>query len=118
MINFLESITGYSKLRRKNLRQLNGVHNASGKYLNYKEATPVRLQTENKPKLPDSVRRELRAQYYGSKMDRANLSKSKRFILSGKIQHPQQMPNEEIKQLVNYFFVQIHISSSTQNQAL
>ena len=72
---------------------------------------------QNKPKLLDQVRINLRTNHYSPKTENSYIGWMKRFILFNNKQHPEKMGAEEIKQFINYLAVEKHVSSSTQNQA-
>lgn len=75
-------------------------------------------ENQNKPKLLDSVKINLRANHYSQKTEESYVNWIKKFILFNNKQHPEKMGAEEIKQFLNYLAIEKHVSSSTQNQAL
>ncbi|MDI6804049.1 MAG: integron integrase [Bacteroidota bacterium] len=75
-------------------------------------------EIQNKPKLLDSVKINLRTNHYSQKTEESYVNWIKRFILFNNKQHPEKMGAEEIKQFLNYLAIEKHVSSSTQNQAL
>lgn len=77
-----------------------------------------RVQGENKPKLLDLVRTELRVNHYSPKTEESYTSWIKQFIIFNNKTHPDKLGGEEIKNFLNYLAVSRHVSASTQNQAL
>ncbi len=71
-----------------------------------------------KPKLLDQVRNDLRVNHYSRKTAETYISWIKRYILFHNKRHPKEMGKEEIQNFVNYFAIEKHVASSTQNQAL
>ena len=74
--------------------------------------------TENRPKLLELIRTEMRTKHYSRKTEEAYSGWIKRFILFHNKHHPNEMGAEEIKAYIKYLAVQQQVSSSTQNQAL
>ena len=74
--------------------------------------------TENRPKLLELIRTEMRTKHYSRKTEEAYSGWIKRFILFHNKRHPNEMGAEEIKAYIKYLAVQQQVSSSTQNQAL
>ncbi|MEW5843823.1 MAG: integron integrase [Bacteroidota bacterium] len=77
-----------------------------------------RIRGENKPKLLDLVRTELRVNHYSRKTEESYTSWIKQFIIFNNKTHPDKLGAEEIKNFLNYLAIERHVSSSTQNQAL
>ncbi len=70
-----------------------------------------------KPKLLDQVRDELRVRHYSLRTEKSYTSWIKRFILFHNKRHPNEMGADEIRAYINHLAVKEHVSSSTQNQA-
>ncbi|MCL4551381.1 MAG: phage integrase N-terminal SAM-like domain-containing protein [Bacteroidetes bacterium] len=77
-----------------------------------------RVRGENKPKLLDLVRTELRVNHYSHKTEESYTSWIKQFIIFNNKTHPEKLGKEEIQKFINYLAIERHVSSSTQNQAL
>jgi len=64
------------------------------------------------------VRQALRAAHYSRRTEEAYVGWVKRFILYHGKRHPSEMGKEEVTEYLSYLATQLHVSSSTQNQAL
>lgn len=74
--------------------------------------------SNNKPKLLEQVRLEMRAAHYSRSTEDSYISWIRRFILFHNKRHPKEMGAEEIRAFINALANTHHVSSSTQNQAL
>ncbi len=92
----------------------------SSAYINlkHKGTLPAQDIKENKPKLLDRVRIDLRTRHYSKKTEESYISWIRQYIIFNNKTHPEKMGEEEIKKFINYLAVERHVSASTQNQAL
>jgi len=120
--NFLEHVTVNSKSANgganRNLSDLYRAQNAAGINLKYNKTSPTEIKKENKPKLLDEVRIEMRTKHYSRKTEESYVSWIKQFIIFNNKTHPENMGKDEIKNFLNYLAVERHVSAATQNQAL
>jgi len=72
----------------------------------------------NKPKLLDQLRKTLRLKHYSLKTEKSYVNWVRRFILFHNKQHPQEMGTADVQAFLNFLAVELHVSASTQNQAL
>ena len=79
-------------------------------------ALPVRAS--EKPKLLDQVRQTIRTRHYSPKTEESYVHWIKRFIFFHDKRHPTQMGAKEIAQFLSSLANELHVSASTQNQAL
>ena len=70
------------------------------------------------PKLLDQTRTILRRQHYSIRTEEAYIHWIIRFIHFHRMRHPQEMDTPEIESFLNHLAVDLHVSASTQNQAL
>jgi len=68
--------------------------------------------------LIDQMRAALRARHYSVRTEKAYCLWVRRFIQFNRMRHPSQMGGPEINRYVTYLAVKLHVSASTQNQAL
>ena len=66
----------------------------------------------------DQLRETLRLKHYSLKTEKSYVNWVRRFILFHNKRHPQEMGTIEIQAFLNYLAVKLHVSASTQNQAL
>ncbi len=71
-----------------------------------------------KPKLLDQVRTNLRVKHYSQKTEEAYISWIKQFIFFNNKTHPEKLGKAEIQKFLNYLTTERHVSASTQSQAL
>jgi integron integrase len=71
-----------------------------------------------KPKLLDQVRQAIRARHYSDKTEKAYVHWIKRYIFFHNKRHPAEMSEKEIAQFLSSLASELHVSASTQNQAL
>ncbi len=69
-------------------------------------------------KLLDQVRITLRTNHYSLKTEESYIAWIKKFILFNDKRHPNELGEGEIKKYLGHLAVKLHVSSSTQNQAL
>jgi integron integrase len=74
--------------------------------------------TVQKPKLLDQVREAIRMRHYSPKTEESYAHWTKRFILFHNKRHPAEMGEKEIAQFLSSLASELHVSASTQNQAL
>lgn len=85
--------------------------------LNFKASVQT-LPTTPKPKLLDQVREAIRMRHYSPKTEESYVHWIKRFIFFHNKRHPAEMGEKEIAQFLSSLASQLHVSASTQNQAL
>lgn len=73
---------------------------------------------EAAPKLLHLVRDKLRAKHYSYRTERQYLSWLRRLILFHDKKHPNEMSASDIERFLTHLAVDLHVSASTQNQAL
>jgi integron integrase len=78
------------------------------------EKTPAAQQ----PKLLDQVRLAIRARHYSPKTEESYVHWIKRFIFFHNKRHPAKMGEKEIARFLSSLASELHVSASTQNQAL
>jgi integron integrase len=71
-----------------------------------------------KPKLLDQVREAIRTRHYSPKTEESYVHWIKRFIFFHHKRHPAEMSEKEIAQFLSSLASELHVSVSTQNQAL
>ena len=74
--------------------------------------------TAQKPKLLEQVRHAIRIRHYSPKTEESYVHWIKRFILFHNKRHPAEMGEKEIAQFLSSLASELHVSPSTQNQAL
>jgi hypothetical protein len=74
--------------------------------------------TTQKPKLLDQVRHAIRIRHYSPKTEQSYVHWIKRFICFHNKRHPAEMSEKEIAQFLSSLASELHVSASTQNQAL
>ena len=85
--------------------------------LNLKNGMPA-PSTAPKPKLLDQVREAIRTRHYSAKTEESYTHWIKRFIFFHNKRHPAEMGEKEIAQFLSSLASELHVSASTQNQAL
>jgi hypothetical protein len=85
--------------------------------LNFK-ADRQSLSAVPKPKLLDQVRQAIRMRHYSPKTEDSYVHWIKRFIFFHDKRHPVEMGEKEIAQFLSSLASELHVSASTQNQAL
>lgn len=73
---------------------------------------------DNKPRLLDQVRGQIRLRHYSIRTEAVYLDWIRRFIRFHKYRHPQDMGASEAKAFLSDLAVRRDVSASTQNQAL
>lgn len=73
---------------------------------------------DDKPKLLDQVREQIRLRHYSIRTEAVYLEWVKRFIRFHKYRHPQEMGAPEVEAFLSDLAVRRDVSASTQNQAL
>jgi len=71
-----------------------------------------------KPKLLDQVREAIRMRHYSPKTEESYIHWIRRFIFFHNKRHPAEMSEKEIAQFLSSLASELHVSVSTQNQAL
>src|SRR4029077_20078961 len=71
-----------------------------------------------KPKLLDQVREAIRMRHYSPKTEESYIHWIRRFIFFHNKRHPAEMRENEIAQFLPSLASELHVSASTQNQAL
>ena len=74
--------------------------------------------TAQKPKLLDQVRQAIRTRHYSDRTEKAYVHWIKRFIFFHSKRHPIEMGEAEIGKFLSVLATDLHVSASTQNQAL
>jgi integron integrase len=69
-------------------------------------------------RLLDRVREAVRARHYSLRTEEAYVAWTRRYVLFHKKRHPQEMGEAEINAFLSDLAVRLHVSASTQNQAL
>ena len=85
--------------------------------LNFKTGAPTPSMAPN-PKLLDQVRHTIRTRHYSSKTEESYVHWIKRFIFFHNKRHPAEMGEKEIARFLSSLASELHVSASTQNQAL
>ena len=70
------------------------------------------------PKLMDSMRDALRSRHYSRRTEKAYCLWVRRYVRFHKMRHPAEMGGPEINRYLTYLAVKLHVSASTQTQAL
>ncbi len=70
------------------------------------------------PKLLDRVREACRVRHYSVRTERAYTQWVKRFVLYHGKRHPSELGSVEVGAFLSHLAVELHVSASTQNQAL
>ena len=73
---------------------------------------------DDKPKLLDQVREQIRLRHYSIRTEAVYLEWVKRYIRFHKYRHPQEMGAPEVEAFLSDLAVRRDVSASTQNQAL
>lgn len=73
---------------------------------------------DDKPKLLDQVREQIRLRHYSIRTETVYLEWVRRFIRFHKYRHPQEMGAAEVEAFLSDLAVRRDVSASTQNQAL
>ena len=82
-------------------------------------STPgFKLGSSAKPKLLDKVRQAIRLRHYSYRTEKAYVHWIKRFIFYHNKRHPEEMGEAEIGRFLSALATDLHVSASTQNQAL
>jgi integron integrase len=81
-------------------------------------ATVNALASPPKLKLLDQVREAIRTRHYSPKTEESYVHWIKRFIFFHHKRHPAEMSEKEIAQFLSSLASELHVSVSTQNQAL
>jgi integrase len=76
------------------------------------------LITTQKPRLLDQVRQAIRTRHYSHKTEESYVHWIRRFIFFHNKRHPAEMGEKEIAQFLSRLASELHVSASTQNQAL
>ena len=76
------------------------------------------LANTPKPKLLDQVRQAIRMRHYSPRTEETYVHWIKRFIFFHDKRHPQEMAEAEIARFLSSLVNDLHVSASTQNQAL
>jgi len=71
-----------------------------------------------KPKLIDQVHQAIRTRHFSPKTEESYVHWIKRFIFFHNKRHPAEMGEKEIAQFLSSLASELHVSASTQNQAL
>ena len=71
-----------------------------------------------KPKLLQVVRDRIRAKHYSYRTEHAYVNWIRRFISFNGKRHPREMGADEVEKFLTHLAVELHVSASTQNQAL
>jgi integron integrase len=74
--------------------------------------------TAPNPKLLDQVRQAIRTRQYSDRTEKAYVHWIKRFIFFHNKRHPAEMGEAEIGRFLSALATDLHVSASTQNQAL
>src|SRR5437016_11561525 len=74
--------------------------------------------SSQKPKLLDQVHQAIRTRHYSPKTEESYVHWIKRFICFHNKRHPAEMGEKEIAQYLSSLTSELHVSASTQNQAL
>ena len=86
--------------------------------VDYGTKSPLPSSTAPKPKLLDQVREAIRMRHYSPKTEESYVHWIKRFIFFHNKRHPAEMGEREIAQFLSNLASELHVSASTQNQAL
>src|SRR4029434_11143438 len=76
------------------------------------------ISSAPKPKLIDQVRQAIRTRHFSPKTEESYVHWIKRFIFFHNKRHPAEMGEKEIAQFLSRLASELHVSASTQNQAL
>ena len=80
---------------------------------------PTKAEEAPKPRrLLDQVRDAIRLKHYSLRTEQAYVDWVKRYILFHKKQHPKDMGAAHVKAFSEHLAINLHVSASTQNQAL
>ncbi|MBI2998471.1 MAG: phage integrase N-terminal SAM-like domain-containing protein, partial [Deltaproteobacteria bacterium] len=71
-----------------------------------------------RPRLLDQARQAIRTRHYSPKTEDSYVHWIKRFIFFHNKRHPAEMGEKEIAQFLSSLASELHVSASTQNQAL
>jgi hypothetical protein len=81
-------------------------------------ASPASYSAPQKPRLLDELRHAIRTRHYSPKTEESYVHWIKRFIFFHNKRHPAEMGEKEIAQFLSSLASKLHVSASTQNQAL
>jgi len=76
------------------------------------------ISSAPKPKLIDQVHQAIRTRHFSPKTEESYVHWIKRFIFFHNKRHPAEMGEKEIAQFLSSLASELHVSASTQNQAL
>jgi integron integrase len=79
---------------------------------------PAPLTQPPQPRLLDQLREALRARHYSKRTEQAYCLWVERYIRFHKMRHPAEMTEPEINAFLTHLAVDLHVSASTQTQAL
>mgnify|MGYP000305298113 CR=1 FL=1 len=79
---------------------------------------PQRFGKDNKPRLLDQVRSQLRLRHYSYRTEQQYVAWIKRFILYHGKRHPASMGAPELEGFLSYLAVERKVAAATQCQAL
>ena len=85
--------------------------------MNFK-ANVQTIPSAPKPKLIDQVHQAIRTRHFSPKTEESYVHWIKRFIFFHNKRHPAEMGEKEIAQFLSSLASELHVSASTQNQAL
>ncbi len=77
-----------------------------------------RTQPRAEPRLLDKVRDTIRRKHYSLRTEATYIDWIKRYVFFHRKRHPAEMGAPEMEQFLNHLAVEMHVASSTQNQAL
>jgi hypothetical protein len=101
-------------MERAKVYQFNHNRNLTGR-LTPPETVPA---IAPRPKLLDQVRKAIRMRHYSPKTEESYVHWIKRFVFFHNKRHPAEMGEKEIAQFLSSLASELHLSASTQNQAL
>ena len=78
---------------------------------------PQSIISQQKPKLLDQVRIEIRRRHYSPRTEEAYVAWIKRYILFHGVRHPREMGKSEVETFLSHLAVKKNVAASTQNQA-
>jgi Phage integrase, N-terminal SAM-like domain len=78
-----------------------------------------KLESAPKPrKLLDQVRDAIRLKHYSLRTEQTYVDWIKRYIIFHRKEHPKEMGAPQVKAFLEHLAIDLHVSASTQNQAL
>ena len=92
--------------------------NYSGNFSTPTPSVVTTAATAPPPKLLDQVRARLRLKHYSLRTEAAYIGWIRRFILFHQKRHPKEMGKIEVEAFLSHLASALHVSASTQNQAL